>query len=123
MHPGVEAPTPGAAQDRLRGRGRTWHSGPPLSRVEVYDPATDAWEKRADMPGPRQTAGLGVVDGKIYVIGGWLPGDVGLSTVEVYDPAMDKWERKSDMPTARPAFGVSVVGGRIYAIGHDLECY
>ena len=41
-----------------------------LSKVEMYDPETDTWEQRADMPTPRSAVSTSVVDGKIFVIGG-----------------------------------------------------
>jgi N-acetylneuraminic acid mutarotase len=41
-----------------------------FSTVEEYDPATDTWTAKADMPAPRTQFTIGVVNGKIYVIGG-----------------------------------------------------
>ena len=87
------------------------------STVEEYDPLTDTWRKKADMPTSRASTGLGVVNGKIYVIGGAPNPDKVLSTVEEYDPATNKWTRKADMPTARGDFSTYVVEGKIYAIG------
>ena len=58
-----------------------------LPTVEMYDPATDTWTQKADMPTPKKTKTC-VVDGKIYAIGGWLitNKESQLETVEVYDP-------------------------------------
>jgi len=90
-----------------------------LSALEVYDPATDTWTRRADMMTPRAGAAAVTVDGKIYVIGGVFGNlhNAPLSIVEVYDPITDTWTRKANMPTARMFLSASVVGGRIYAIG------
>ena len=41
-----------------------------LGTNEVYDPATNKWESRNPMSVPRNHAFSGVVNGKIYVIGG-----------------------------------------------------
>ena len=41
-----------------------------LSTVEEYDPAANTWRTRSPMPTPRNHTAAGVVDGKIYVIGG-----------------------------------------------------
>ena len=41
-----------------------------VGTVEEYDPATNSWRARAPMPTPRNHSGIGVVGGKIYVIGG-----------------------------------------------------
>ena len=98
-------------------------AGPSLSTVEVYNPATDEWTKKADMPTARMGLSSGVVDGKIYAIGGqpaavWIWWNA-LSTVEVYDPATDKWMEKTDMPTPRTQLpcGAPVINGKIYVIG------
>lgn len=90
-----------------------------LSVVEEYDPATNTWTRKSDMPTARCdfNESSAVVDGKIYVIGGTLyPGPVS-SAVEEYDPATDTWTRKADMPTPRWSVGTCAVNGRIYAIG------
>jgi N-acetylneuraminic acid mutarotase len=88
-----------------------------LSVLEAYDPATDTWQRKADMPTARNS--LAVVtgpDGKIYAIGG-VQTPV-YSTVEAYDPATDTWQRKADMPTARFQLAAALgSNGRIYAIG------
>ena len=88
-----------------------------FATVEVYDPVTDTWMKKSNMP----TAKLldysaCVVNGKIYAIGGYN-GQTVLSTVEEYDPKTDKWTRKEDMPTPRCHMSISAVNGKIYAIG------
>ena len=41
-----------------------------IPTVEMYDPATDTWERKADMPTARAGVSTVVVDGKIYAIGG-----------------------------------------------------
>lgn len=83
--------------------------------VEEYDPATDTWSKKADMPTAKHSFGVGVVNNKIYVIGGYQDGP--LTTVEEYDPKTDKWTQKTDVPTKRAAFGTCVANGKIYTIG------
>ena len=99
-----------------------------LSKVEMYDPETDTWEQRADMPTPRSAVSTSVVDGKIYAIGGdqlkkikrykgWGLEVKKLPTVEMYDPATDTWTQKADMPTPRSYLSTSVMDRKIYAIG------
>ena len=98
-----------------------------ISTVEMYDPKTDTWQRKADMPTKRSGVAVSVVDGKIYAIGGekmkkvpmhtgWIHEAEGLPTVEMYDPVTDSWTQKADMPTSRKT-RTCVVGGKIYAIG------
>ena len=91
------------------------------SALEVYDPATDTWIKKPDMPIRRAMAAACVVDGGIYVIGGVIEDSHGapLQTVDEYVPATDTWTRKADMPTARMWHSASVVGNRIYVLGGE----
>jgi N-acetylneuraminic acid mutarotase len=75
------------------------------------------WTQKADMPTARWAAASAVVDGKIYVIGGY-DDKVSLNAVEEYDPAADTWTRRADMPTARQGLrAAAVVDGKIYTIG------
>lgn len=93
-----------------------------LPTVEMYDPVTDTWIQRADMPTPRM-APTCVVDGKIYAIGGsatinFKEGKpTRLKTVEVYDPVTDTWAKARNMNHVRAGAAVSVMDGKIYAMG------
>ena len=77
------------------------------------------WERRADMPTERAMCAASVIDGKIYVVGGWktLWDPAPLATLEIYDPATDKWAKGADMPTPRGGLVTAVVDGVLYAIG------
>jgi N-acetylneuraminic acid mutarotase len=88
--------------------------------VEEYDPKTDTWTKRASIPTPRCYFGTAVVDGKIYVMGGWTPAG-STQTVAIYDPETDTWTEGIDMPERRSSLSASVVNGRIYAIGGSRD--
>lgn len=78
----------------------------------------DSWIRKSDMPTARLGHATCVVNGKIYVIGGYPIADApGLTTVEVYDPSTDTWTTKAPMPTGRRQLAASVVNGKIYAIG------
>jgi N-acetylneuraminic acid mutarotase len=81
--------------------------------VEVYDPVTDTWTQKGDMPRSRASGFSSVVDGKIYIIGGYG----GPQRVEEYDPSTDTWVTKSEMPSARRSLATSALDGKIYAIG------
>jgi len=92
-----------------------WHVGYFINRTkinEVYNPATDTWEKRAPvLYSPEGQAN--VVGDKIYLIGG---GDTATLN-QVYDPATDSWTLGASLPE-KVSFQVSVVlDGRIYVSG------
>lgn len=73
------------------------------------------WRTKASMPTPRLESGTAVVNGKIYVVGGYSGS--ALTTTEEYDPVTDAWTTKADMPTARRSPVVAAVNNKIYAIG------
>ena len=61
----------------------------------------DTWTRKADMPTAREylSNNAPVVNGKIYVIGGWLTTNgPGLSAVEEYNPATDTWRKPMRQP-------------------------
>jgi N-acetylneuraminic acid mutarotase len=97
-----------------------------LKTNEVYDPTTDKWEERMSMPTPRNHAAVGVIDGKIYVIGGRLASaydSAGSNTdvVEVYDPVADTWGAAGlRMPTARSEMGWATFQNHIYVAGGEI---
>ena len=97
-----------------------------LSTVEIYDTQTNTWQRGADMPTPRTNAKAAVVDGTIYVFGGYNSKDNFLENwkmadhVEAYDPETDTWTRKRKMPISRFYFGLGVVAGRVYLIGGTI---
>ena len=94
-----------------------------LKAVEMYDPQTDTWVRKQDMPTPRIEFGTSVVAGKIYAIGGRVHprdkpgGSWRLALVEVYDPATDTWTKRAKMPTRRTNVKAAVIQDVIYAIG------
>lgn len=67
---------------------------------------TVEWKEQADLPEARVGASSGVVDGKIYIIGGQGPTQrQGADQTFVYDPEKNEWSSKTSMPT--PRYGVA----------------
>ena len=98
-----------------------------VSANEMYDPATKNWEIRQTMPTAPNHAYGGVIDGKIYGIGGRL-GAAGIGAasnsdlVEQYDPAIDSWAGAgARMPTPRSGGASVTYGGRIYVAGGEVN--
>jgi N-acetylneuraminic acid mutarotase len=106
-------------------------NGKPGTRVtglnQAYDISTNTWETRSPMPTTRNHAFSGVVNGKIYVIGGRqgaanIPVTSPTDIVEAYDPATDLWGPvRQPMPTARSGGGVATYNGKIYVAGGELQ--
>ena len=74
--------------------------GTRLNNFEEYNPSNNTWTIKPAMPSRRLGPAVGVVDGKIYVIGG-EPNGPPVNTVEAYDPITETWTTKAPMPTAR----------------------
>jgi N-acetylneuraminic acid mutarotase len=99
-----------------------------LDTNEIYDPASNTWATGSSMPTARNHAAVGVVNNKIYVIGGRV-GAAFMSTpataidlVEEYDPATDQWgPLKRSMPTPRSAMSWGTYKGRIYVAGGEMR--
>jgi len=97
-----------------------------LGTNQVYDPATNKWENRHAMSVPRNHAFSGVVNGKIYVIGGrtghgFILSATNTDVVEEYNPASDMWSiPKERMPTARSGGASGTDGRRIFVAGGEV---
>ena len=97
-----------------------------LGTNDVYDPATNKWESREPMSVPRNHAFSGVVNGKIYVIGGrtghgFILSATNTDVVEEYNPVNDTWSApKERMPTARSGGASGTDGRRIYVAGGEV---
>jgi len=88
------------------------HNAPMLA-PQVED---GTWTKREDMLTASCGLSTSVINGKIYVIGGYDSVNQ-LSTLEEYDPSTGKWTKKANMPTVRANLSTAVVNGKIYVIG------
>ena len=93
---------------------------------EMFDLATGRWESRQPLPTARNHAFGGVVNGKIYVIGGrtghgFITAATNTDLVEEYDPVADTWGAlKARMPTARSGGGWGTYNGKIYVAGGEV---
>jgi N-acetylneuraminic acid mutarotase len=108
--------TDAAGRSTLYAIGGRTTAGGVLAKVTAYNVATNTWTFRRLLPEARyRTNGAGVIDGRIYVSGGygaWGPE----RSLYMYDPAANTWTRKRDMPVSG-ASGVSgVINGRLYVV-------
>jgi N-acetylneuraminic acid mutarotase len=58
----------------------------------MYDPSTDSWQQKASATYPRDGVECGVINSKLYVVGGRADynGPYGVKNNEEYDPSLDK---------------------------------
>lgn len=93
-------------------------AGAHLASTQEYDPASDTWAAKADLPYAYQSGVLRTVNGKLYSIGGYSSdADAWYDDVYEYDPALNTWTAKTDMPTPREDMGSAVIDGKIYVFG------
>lgn len=95
-------------------------SGTNLRLLEEYDPATNMWTRKCDMPTARHGHSAVVCNNRILVVGGYTDnGETGL--VEEYDPLTDRWTQKESMPTPRGFFGLVHIDNAVYAIAGRVK--
>jgi len=81
--------------------------------VEAYDPTTDKWTKKNDMPDTRVLSAACVLGNLIYMVDGFS----GLNSLSLYEPATDTWKALTTAYSRRWEHTANVVNGKIYAIG------
>jgi N-acetylneuraminic acid mutarotase len=92
--------------------GTTTDSVAPL---DIMSPGK--WTVLAPMPTARQEVAVAEVNGRVFVIGGFGPGDEAVDTVEVYDPASNTWETRAPLPAPMHHAAAGVVDGRLFVVG------
>lgn len=106
-----------------------WGGGTPSSQTKVvssfyeYDPATNKWTQKANLPQPLGFGASFAINGKGYIAMGRNTNSGGqgvLATTYEYDPATDSWTQKADVnPNNFGYYRVSsfVVNNKAYVIG------
>ena len=95
-------------------------NGPDVSEgrtatAEVYDPSTDTWAAIAPMPVAKEKHTAAVLNGEIYVIGGYSTG------VFAYNPDQNSWSTKADLPENTANLKAVSLDGKIYVTGGYLS--
>lgn len=75
------------------------------------------WEDLASMPAPRQELATAVLNGKIYVLGGYDENGLSTDSVFVYNPAADTWATANPLPRPNNHNCAAVAGGKLYSFG------
>ncbi len=111
----------GGSVDLRIGESRVvvWYSTLTIKARCTYHFVTNSWKARAPAPDLDMWGSVSaVVDGKLFLIGGWPDGD---SSIRVYDPVSDTWEYRTSIPFKGFGWGhaSAVVNKKIYVIGGD----
>ncbi|XP_077175887.1 kelch-like protein 23 [Paroedura picta] len=74
--------------------------------TDCYDPEQKEWKQKADMMERRMECGSVVMNGFIYITGGYSSSKGSyLQNIEKYDPECDKWEIVGTLPSAMRSHG------------------
>jgi N-acetylneuraminic acid mutarotase len=91
---------------------------PILNTTEMYDPATNTWTAKANMPTARRTMVVGTLNGRAQVMGGEIMPDGGAFPAnEEYDPTTDTWRALKPMQTPRHGAAAGTINGAVYVAG------
>ncbi len=94
-----------------------------LNEVDVFDPATNTWSTPVTTGTfmARLLHTSGVVDGKIYAIGGTpdIRNPLATNTIQMFDPETNNWSTPATTGTFTPRAYLSagVVNNKIYVLG------
>ncbi len=105
--------------------GGTTDGNNPVTKNEMYDPATNTWTAKKVMPIAKMYMAAAVANGIIYTVGGATSTTAASNTVHAYDPASDSWLTKApitnttltNMVTKRAWPVAHGVNGKIFVFG------
>ncbi|TDE86182.1 NPCBM/NEW2 domain-containing protein [Deinococcus sp. S9] len=83
--------------------------------VEMYDPATDTWTPRADLPRPlgHTSASTVVWNGRIVVVGGVTQRSAEVANIVEYDPNTNAWTELTPLPAPRQSPVAGIINNRL----------
>lgn len=86
-----------------------------------FEPSGEGWAYKTPITSPRAYSASGVVDGKIYVIGGAYSKTEISDVVDMYDPETDAWQSRQSLPEPIHGAAAGVIGGKIYVAGGQTQ--
>lgn len=81
--------------------------------IDEFDPVTNTWTFKTNIPNYSVNQSIAAVNGKIYIIGHTNA----MYSLQMYDPVENTWQTKKPMNYPRINMGVVVLNDKIYAIG------
>jgi N-acetylneuraminic acid mutarotase len=88
-----------------------------VANANVYSPSSQSWSAIAPAPQALESPGGAVLNGKMYVVGGWNSSGNASTGLYAYDPATGSWTQEANVPTALSAPSVTTLNGQLYVIG------
>jgi len=98
------------------GRG----SGNISAANDMYNPVTEKWSLKKNLPTARYEGAIGVIKGIVYLSVGDTNGGFIVST-QAYDPSTDSWTLKKDAPASRAEVASAVLNDELWVMGGEPE--
>lgn len=86
----------------------------PLHLVLKYEAHQNRWTVMSRMLTPRSFFAGGVIDGLVYVAGGFSTDQFELDSAEVLDPVTGNWKPVANMGTNMASYDSAVLNGKLY---------
>lgn len=87
-----------------------------------YSVKSNKWEELTQMQTARAEQAMALVNGKIYVFGGWLGNSFGMTDrAEVYDITLNQWDTLPPLPVKITSASAVVYGDDIYILGGTIR--
>jgi Kelch motif protein len=80
-----------------------------------------SWATGPEVPRPLGEVASAVVDGRLYVAGGFTDGRRQSDALLVFDPAAGTWTELTRLPEARDHAALTAIDGRLYLSGGNAE--
>jgi N-acetylneuraminic acid mutarotase len=87
-----------------------------VSIASAADPS-ETWSVAAHLPQPRGETAMAALNGKLYVLGGYTPGNEASPLAEEYDPTSKAWRVLPPIPRTVSHPGVAALDGKLYVVG------
>ena len=116
----IAAPTRAVSEPPLASASASGSA--PASPTDSRDTVDGAWAQLAPLPQPRSEIAAAVLDGRLYVAGGFGAGRGAiLDDLLAYEPAADTWTTLAPLPEARHHPALTALDGRLYLTGGGVE--